>query len=288
MKISALQAFVIAAREGSFSGAAELLHLTQPGLSKRIVTLENELKYPLFDRLSNGVLLTEAGRLLLPHAEAIVDRAGAMKAALINLDNELSGLVRVGTTQHIALYHLQEALQRFSQHYSHVELNIDFLSSAEAERKLLAGQLDLACITEPLAPQPQLDYQRIGDEKLVFVVAKGHALSGIERLTLKDLAQFRAILPSPQAFTRQYVDQVFREREIALEVMEPSDYFEVLRIMTATGMGWSLLAEGMVDERFYRLPLAEFEIRRGLVVAHHRERTLSPACLQFMQHCSQL
>ncbi len=283
MKVSALKAFVVAAREGSFSSAADLLHLTQPGLSKRIVTMENELKHPLFERLSSGVLLTEAGRLLLPHAQAIVDRAGAMKAALVNLDNELCGQVRFGTTQHIALYHLQESLARFSQHYSHVDLNIDFLSSSEAEKKILNGTLDLAYITEPPRPSSQLHYEKIGEEKLVFVVAKDHALSGIERLTLKDLGRFKAILPTATSFTRQYVDQLFAQREICLDIVEPSDYFEVLRIMAATGLGWSLLAERMVDERFYRLPLAEFEIRRPLVMVSHRERTLSAASLQLLE-----
>jgi len=285
MKVSALKAFVVAAREGSFSSAAEALHLTQPGLSKRIVALENELKHPLFERLSNGVLLTEAGSLLLPHAEAIVNRADAMKAALINLDNELSGQVRFGTTQHIALYHLQDALQRFSQNYSHVDTHIDFLTSSEAEKKILNGLLDLACITQPLESHPQLEYLKAGEEKLVFVVAKDHALSGIERLTLKDLGCFKAILPSVSSFTRQHVDRVFAERGIRLDVVEPSDYFEVLRIMAATGLGWSLLAERMVDDRFYRLPLAEFEIRRPLVIVRHRERTLSPACQRFLESC---
>jgi len=285
MKVSVLKAFVVAAREGSFSGAAEALHLTQPGLSKRIVALENELKHPLFERLSNGVLLTEAGRLLLPHAEAIVNRADDMKAALINLDNELSGPVRFGTTQHIALYHLQDSLQRFGQHYTHVDLHIDFLTSGEAEKKILSGLLDLACITEPLEKLPQLEYVRAGEEKLVFVVARDHALSGIDRLSLKDLGRFKAILPSSRSFTRQHVDQVFAERGVELDVLEPSDYFEVLRIMAATGMGWSLLAEPMVDDRFYRLPLTEFEIRRPLVLVSHRERSLSPACQRFRETC---
>lgn len=282
MNTSALKAFVVAAQEQSFSRAAEILHLTQPGLSKRIVGLENELKYTLFERLSNGVLLTDAGRLLLPHAEVILQRVDAIKHDLISLEAELAGEVRLGTTQHMALYHLQDALQRYTQSFHNVDLNIDFLSSREAEKKILNGSLDLVCITEPPNKQPQLHYHPIAEERLVFVVSKGHSLNGVETIALEDLGRFKAILPPLSSYTRQYLDQVFGQRDIQLDVTEPSSYLEVLRMVAATGIGWTLMAEKMVDERFYRLPLADFEQRRTLVLVHHRERQLSAPCQALM------
>lgn len=278
MNIAALKAFVAAAEQQSFSRAAEILHLTQPGLSKRIVGLENELKHSLFERLSNGVLLTDAGRLLLPHAQQILERSDDIKLALLGLDNELCGRLRFGTTQHLALYHLQSVLQQFTSNFHAVDLSIDFHSSSEAEKKVLSGALDMAYITQPPDVLPQLNYQSVAEERLVFVAAKAHPLSRVKQLTLDDLAAFKAILPPKSSHMRMYIDQIFSQASVALNVTEPSRYLEVLRLVAASGLGWTVLAEKMLDDRFTRLPLPDYELCRSLVVVSHKERQLSPPC----------
>ena len=101
-----LNAFVVVAEQGSFSRAAELLFVTQPAVSKRIVKLENELKTQLFDRIGRNVALTTAGQHLLPKAKAILEAMENTSHELTNLSGAVGGRLRIATSHHISLHRL--------------------------------------------------------------------------------------------------------------------------------------------------------------------------------------
>ena len=106
MDISNLQAFVVVADTASFSLAAEQLHVTQPAVSKRISTLENQWDTRLFNRLGRKVLLTEAGQMLLPRAKRILSELEDCRRALGNLSGQVSGTLSIATSHHIGLHRL--------------------------------------------------------------------------------------------------------------------------------------------------------------------------------------
>ena len=91
MDWASLTAFVAVAEHGGFSAAAGQLHLTQPAISKRIALLEASLDARLFDRLGRQILLTEAGRLLLPRAKQMLAEAEAARRAIDDLDQDIGG-----------------------------------------------------------------------------------------------------------------------------------------------------------------------------------------------------
>jgi len=106
MDMANLSAFIAIAETGSFSGAGERLHLTQPAISKRIAGLEQQLDVRLFDRLGREVTLTEAGRALLPRAYQILNVLDDTRRALTNLTGEVSGRLTLATSHHIGLHRL--------------------------------------------------------------------------------------------------------------------------------------------------------------------------------------
>lgn len=106
MDLANLSAFIAIAETGSFSGAGERLHLTQPAISKRIAGLEQQLDVRLFDRLGREVTLTEAGRALLPRAYQILNVLDDTRRALTNLTGEVSGRLTLATSHHIGLHRL--------------------------------------------------------------------------------------------------------------------------------------------------------------------------------------
>ena len=136
MEFASLRAFVQVAREGSFSNAAQGLYLTQPAVSKRVAALEQELSVRLFDRVGRQVLLTEAGRQLLPRAEQILQEMADIRRGLSNLSGEISGRLVMGTSHHIGLHRLPSVLRNFSDAYPKAELDIRFM---ESEKACLAG-----------------------------------------------------------------------------------------------------------------------------------------------------
>ncbi|MCG8538166.1 MAG: LysR family transcriptional regulator, partial [Pseudomonadales bacterium] len=122
MEIAELKAFVAVAEAGSFSMAANHLHLTQPAVSKRISQLEDSVGCQLFDRIGRQISLTEAGRDLMPRANRILLEMEDVKRALSNLSGEVRGSLKIGTSHHIGLHRLPPILKQFSKAYPNVSL----------------------------------------------------------------------------------------------------------------------------------------------------------------------
>ncbi|MFB9885243.1 LysR family transcriptional regulator [Balneatrix alpica] len=287
MQLAALRAFVVAAREQSFSQAAELLHLTQPGLSKRIQVLETELNVSLFDRVGRKTLLTEAGRLFLPHAQRMLEQAEQAQQELKALQQGIGGSLHLATTQHIGLYYLKPLLAEFAKAYPQVELAVDFKKSAEAHQQLLTGELELAFITDPPLHEHNLCYQPLFSERLCFCVSPAHPLAQQSHLSLSDLSHYPALLPGNHTHLRRALESLFNEHHVALQLRQPSNYLEALKMLTEVGLGWSLLAEAMLGPELVRLPLQQYEINRTIVAAWHKKVRLSGAATRLLQQIRQ-
>jgi len=280
--LAALKAFVTAAREASFSRAADCLHLTQPGLSKRIRSLEDGLRVSLFDRMGRRTVLTEAGRAFLPHALRILAEAEEAGQQLRSLQPAHVGKLHLATTQHIGLYYLKPLLGQFVRQYPGVDLTVDFKTSAETHRLLSLGELELGFMSEPPLHEQALEYVEVLEEKLCFTVARQHPLAMMEALGLADLARYPALLPGSNTRCRRLIENLFQQQAIPLDVREPSNYLEALRMLVEAGLGWSALPEVMLSPDLQRLPLQEWEASRTIMLAYHRKLSLSGPARLFL------
>src|SRR5690606_38704162 len=138
-----LKTFIAVAKSESFSIAAEQLFLSQPAISKRIASLENNLGAKLFDRIGHKVSLTEHGRALFPKAQAILLELDDVKRSIKNLSDEVGGNLMIGASHHVGLHRLPPALKKFSKLYPKVNLDISFLDSEQAHDAVLSGELEL-------------------------------------------------------------------------------------------------------------------------------------------------
>jgi DNA-binding transcriptional LysR family regulator len=195
MDTQLLQAFVAVAEHSSFSNAAEQMHLTQPAISKRIALLESQLDCSLFDRIGRQITLTEAGRALLPHAQAVLQQIRSAKRHIQDLRGGVTGLLSMGISHHMGLHRLPLVLEQFTQQYPEVRLDIDFLDSEEAYERVLLGEVELGVITLAPEEKPSLQQIVIWRDELVVTVARNHPLAQQTRVSAKALSQYRAILP---------------------------------------------------------------------------------------------
>ncbi len=277
MDLASLRAFVEVAREGSFSQAAESLFLTQPAISKRIAGLEEELDTRLFDRAGRQVLLTEAGRHLLPRAEQIIHELSDMRRELSNLTGEVTGRLAMATSHHIGLHRLPQVLRNYSDSYPKVELDIHFMESEKACLAVEHGELELAVVTLPLAPAEQLSSEVIWTDPLHTVVGLDHPLAKQEQVSFKELLAHPAVLPTRGTYTRTILEQRIKQLGGEIHCTLSTDYLETLKMMVSIGLGWSLLPEIMLDEQLKAVDIAEFDLTRCLGIVTHRKRTLSNA-----------
>ncbi|KPZ17529.1 Regulatory protein LysR [Pseudomonas viridiflava] len=283
MDLANLNAFLAIAETGSFSGAGERLHLTQPAISKRIVGLEQQLGVRLFDRLGREVSLTEAGRALLPRAYQITNVLDDTRRALTNLNGEVSGRLKLITSHHIGLHRLPPLLREFTRTYPAVALDIRFMDSEAAYDEILHGRAELAVIT--LAPEPHalVRATAVWDDPLDFVAAPEHPLANSGPMELEDIARYPAVLPSDNTFTHKIVSTLCEAHGLKPDIAMSTNYLETIKMMVSIGLAWSVLPRTMLDEQVARIPLTGVQLNRQLGYILHTERTLSNAARAFMK-----
>ena len=282
MDLASLNAFIAIAETGSFSEAGERLHLTQPAVSKRIASLEQQLSVRLFDRLGREVSLTEAGRALLPRAYQILNVLDDTRRALSNLSGDISGRLTLATSHHIGLHRLPPLLRAFTRAYPQVALDIQFLDSEVAYEEIVHGRVELAVIT--LAPETALPVQAVPvwNDPLDFVAAPEHPLARDKTIFLPDVARHPAVFPGGNTFTHHIVRRLFEAEGLTPNIAMSTNYMETIKMMVSIGIAWSVLPRTMLDDSVVRLPLQDIQLSRQLGYILHTERTLSNAAKAFM------
>jgi DNA-binding transcriptional LysR family regulator len=283
MDTPALKAFVAVAEHGSFSLAAAQLHLTQPAITRRIQLLEEAAGSRLFDRLGRQVLLTEAGRTLLPRALQVLALLDDTMQELQDLAGDVKGQLRLLTSHHIGLHRLPGVLREYKQRYPQVKLNIRFLNSQETHQRIVDGEGDLGITTQEPGELP-LVRRDIWIDELQVVVAPGHPLSRRTTLALKDLAAYPAILPDARFYTGRLVRELFEQKQVPLRLDEDlsTEYLETIKALIGIGESWSVLPQTMLDTQLVALKVKGVQLRRKLVSIHHKDRSLSRAALALL------
>lgn len=282
-----LQAFLAVAHSGSFSRAAEQLHLTQPAISKRIASLEQQLDCQLFDRMGRSITLTEAGRALKPRAEHLLNLLHDTRRALGNLSRRVQGQLSIATSHHIGLHRLPPVLRRFSKAFPGVALDIRFLDSEIAHEQVLHGAIELAVVTLPPRSEPPLSSTHIWHDPLAVVVAPEHPLANQSRVSLQQLAEHPAVLPESHTVTHRIVSERFARHQLTPRVSMTTNYMETLKMLVSIGLAWSVLPQTMLDGQVRRLPINGLDLHRELGVVRHTGRTLSNAAHAFIQTLQQ-
>ena len=172
-----LTAFISVAESGSFTLAANELHLTQPAISKRIAVLEEQLGARLFDRIGKQVKLTEAGQLLLPRAINVLQELNDTRIAIQNLSDEVSGKLLLAASHHIGLRRLPPILKAYSKKYPSVNIDISFLDSEEAYDKVLHGDIELAVVTLAINKVARIKQTALWADPLCFTASRDHPLA---------------------------------------------------------------------------------------------------------------
>lgn len=283
-----LSAFEAVARLGSFSEAAEQLHLTQPAISKRIATLESLLECKLFDRIGRKNQLTEAGRLLETRARQILQALADTKRDIEELQGTVVGKLSLATSHYIGLHHLPALLKRYCEKYPNVVLDLNFLDSEKAHEAIIYGDYDLAVVT--LSNQANgetynnsLIAEHVWQEQLLFVAASDHPLSHQKNLTLADLSPHPAILPDYTTYTSILIKALFDQTGTPLTINMATNHLDAIKMMVSIGLGWGVLPESMLDNHLTQLNINDAALSRQLGYIHQRDRSLSNAAKAFIR-----
>ncbi|KES06856.1 LysR family transcriptional regulator [Streptomyces toyocaensis] len=190
MEIRQLRHFMAVVTEGTFTAAARAELIVQSALSTSIRNLERELGAELFDRTGRRVVLTEAGRALLPRARALLAGERSAREAVAAVAGLDSGRVAIGTIQTLTCVDLPGELAAFHQRFPGVQVSVRDAPVDGLTEALRAGELDLAYLAPDRRELPEgLAVHATWHEELVLITAPGHPLAGAGKTRISDLAE---------------------------------------------------------------------------------------------------
>ncbi|MBT5004571.1 MAG: LysR family transcriptional regulator, partial [Porticoccaceae bacterium] len=276
-----LNAFIAVAETKSFSSAAEILHVTQSTISKRIALLETTMGQKLFDRIARQVSVTPAGAELLPRAKHMVQEYQNAIQAINDLAGNTSGILRLAISHHLGLHRLPPLLKTYAQEHPDVILDIEFMDSEKAYEQVLQGHSEVAVITLALEQHYNITRNKIWNDCLRFVCAQDHPLSKVQEPRLAHLAEYPVILPGLNTYTGRIVQNIFQAEDIRLKSPMSTNYLETISTMVEVGLGWSVLPETLV-KNLHVIPISGCHIQRELGYIHHTKKTLSNSAKAFI------
>jgi DNA-binding transcriptional LysR family regulator len=254
MELDHVKAFVAIVQSGGFTRASATLHLSQPAISRRVRLLERELGAPLFERLGRGVVLSDAGRAFLPHAEALLASMRDGIDAVGELHGSSRGAVTLAVVGTLASTTLTEHLRRFREAHPGVDLRLRTALSAEVSALVLRGDAALG-LRYGVDAHPGLVSSTIHEEPLVPVCSPKHRLARMRSVPPRALAGERWIgFPArPGAASEPYssaFEQQLAAHGLGAAEIVPIDSLTAQKRMVEAGFGLALLPRSSLDEEF--------------------------------------
>ena len=260
MNFLQLRAFHGVACAGSFTRAAERLHVTQPTLSGQVKELEQSFGVKLFERRGRGVATTELGNRLLAVTRQIFILEAEAELLLAGAQALARGRLRVGADSPYLVLPLLAVLQR---RFPGIDLSISFGNSQEVLRSLVEERSDVAILPD-VRKEPRLFARPFRRDRLVVFVERGHAWARRRSVQLRDLAGERLLLREIGSTTRAIVERAMKQARVKPRETLEIGSREAVREAVAAGLGVGVVAESEFghDDRLHKL-----EVRGGALQA---------------------
>ncbi|MGE8128371.1 LysR substrate-binding domain-containing protein [Methylobacterium sp. NPDC080182] len=282
MTLDQLRIFVAVAERQHVTRAAEALNIVQSAVSAAVSGLEERHAVKLFHRVGRGIELTDAGRVFLEEARAVLARAEAAERVLADLSGLRRGSLRVHASQTIASHWLPSHLVAFRAAHPDITIRLAVGNTAEVARAVADGSAELGFV-EGEVEDPVLASAAVAQDRLVLVVPAGHPFSARETLTAADLAGHPWVLREAGSGTRSAFEAALAAAglalaDVAVSLELPSN--EAVLAAIEAGAGASVLSEAVVASKLaagalvappFPLPARTFRMLR------HRERYRSRA-----------
>jgi len=270
---------------GSFSRAAERLHLSQPAVSLHVGHLERTAGQPLVERVGKRAFLTPAGDALLAHAERAFGELEAARQALARLRGTVAGRLRLGTGATASIYLLPSLLRRFRRRHPDVDLEVVTGNAADMVAAVLQNRLDVAIATLPvrgrlLSVTPWLT------DRLVAIAPAEQAWRKTRALSPAALARHPLILYERGGTIRTVIDRWFRAGGAVPRAAMELGNAEAIKKLVAAGLGLSVSSEVTVRaevgaRRLVAIPL-EPPLVRQLGIVRRRDKPAGPVLDAFL------
>lgn len=286
MEIRILRYFLTVVREESITKASEVLHITQPTLSRQLAQMEKDLGVKLFDRGTRKIKLTNEGILLRRRAEEILQLVDKTEKELVEQEEQVEGKISMGCGEIAAVQLLSQIIKSFRQKYPLVTFDIFTATADLVKEQMDKGLLDIGLFLESIDME-KYEFTRLDiGEKWVVLMRSDDPLAARETITAQDLSELPLILPRRMNVQNELASW-FGSYYDRLNVVFTSNLSTNSSIMVNSGLAYSLVIEGAVpfldhSKITYR-PL-DPPLTATSVLAWKRGQPFSLATTKFIQH----
>jgi DNA-binding transcriptional LysR family regulator len=280
MTLRQLEVFLAIAHAHSYRQAAEALHTSQPSLSQHVRELEAELRVRLFDRLSRGVALTEAGQLLEERAKRVFATLTDVREVLGELQGLQRGSLLIGASTTPGIYVLPAVIGEFRRRHPGINLRLRIANSRVIEEAIRAHEVDLGVVGgHGLAPGEECLAAGLADE-LVLIVSPTHRWAKRREVAPADLTDEPLLVREEGSATRRVTERALEQAAVGWRVSMELGHTEAIKQAVMAGLGVAFVSVHAVrgevaSHRLMAIRLRGLRIQRHFHVIHSEARTLS-------------
>lgn len=290
MELRTLRYFLAAAQEKNITRAADILHVTQPTLSRQMMDLEKELGTTLMLRSKTGLTLTDDGIFFRQRAEEIVELAERLEQVFVERDEHISGIISIGATEAVGSRLFAKLIKHFSEKYPLVKFNLYNEMADYIKDRMDKGLLDVGLLLEPVDTS-KYDFVRLSQKETWGVLMReDHPLAGLEVISPDEISEYPLILPLRERVRAEILNWLNRE-EKDLNIILNYTLLSNTVLLVEEGLGCAFCLDGALaihsSRKLKFIPIQPEHTMRSVLV--WKKNTLfSPATSLFIQEINML
>ena len=283
MELRNLRYFLLAAREENITKAAELLHVTQPTLSRQLMQLERELGTKLFHRGQRSITLTDDGMLLKRRAQELVDLADKTEREFQKTEGSLTGELSIGSGETLSMHTLSQWIASFREENPLVQYDIYSATADEIKDRLEKGILDMGLLVAPVDISKYEFIRMPRKERWGVLVSKDSPLASLPHVSPGDLTRTPLFI-AKRNLVRDELRGWFGAYFDSLEIAGTYNLLYNAAVMAENGVGAVLCMEHDKNyENLRFIPLVPI-LETGAVLVWKKRQSHSAAAARFFDH----
>lgn len=279
-----LEVFSAVAKNESFTRAAEVLHLSQPGVSMQIKQLESSIGLQLFEQVGKKIFLTDAGREIYVYSQSISHMLDEAESVVEQLKGVKSGklAISVATT---ASHFATRLLAAFSKQHEGITISLDVTNREALRQQLEQNDPDLVIMGQP--PKGiDVDADEIMENPLVVIAPAGHPLVAKKNIPLSHFANEHFVVREQGSGTRSAIERFFEQHGVGFTTGIEMSSNEAIKQAVEAGLGLGIISIHTMEleletKRLQVLDVEDFPIRRYWYIVQRKGKRLSPAAQAF-------
>ena len=286
MQIESLKVFCDLAETTSFTKAAQINGVTQSAVSQQISSLETKFDAALIERSKKKFTLTKEGETFYKYSKQIVQSYDELRHKIQEIQNVVTGTIKVVTIYSIGLHELPPYLKKFLKKHPTVNVSVEYRRATQLYEDIISGMADIGLVAYP-QKDPRLHVTSLAEDMLVLICHPDHPLAQKPRVKLSEIASHKFVAFEPDIPTRRAIDKILRDRGVEVIHAMEFDNIETVKRAVEIDAGISIVPRSPLAQEVAKKTIAMVEIEdeqfyRPLAAVHKKSKVLSPAMKEFL------